>query len=252
MRAGVVLVAAIALVAACGTPSVAPSGSPAPTGSADVPSIPQLEPGMVGITCGDEIVFHPALLEQEGRAETDPDPAAQALRDYLAAPEGPELPRSGWVRVAQTGSKVQFVAPDPAGGYAVVGFFVHQGGWTLDLAGGCRPEVALPGGVSRATWRLDPGFPAPAAGDRTIHVLINEVACASGTSPEGRVVAPAVAVSERAVTIAILVRTRPGANECPGNPEFAMAIDLPEPLGGRPLFDGAVFPPAGPVTTTTP
>jgi hypothetical protein len=51
-----------------------------------------------------------------------------------------------------------------------------------------------------------------------------------------------------AVTIAIVVRNRPGNQNCPGNPDFALEVELPEPLEGRPLFDGAVFPPTGPIT----
>jgi hypothetical protein len=40
------------------------------------------------------------------------------------------------------------------------------------------------------------------------------------------------------------VTERPGGQDCPGNPDFAMVVDLPEPLGGRPLLDGGTFPPS--------
>ena len=217
----------------CGAaPTEPPSHTPAT-------AAPTLE-----VTCGDGHVFAAALLEHAGRAQDEPDPAAAALRAWLASPEGREAPRTGWVRVGATGDRVQFVARRPdEGGLAVVGFSAHQGAWTLALSGECSPEVALPDGVSRADWRLDPGFPRPDASDRQIHVLLTERACASGEPPKGRVEPPIVVPTERAIVVSIRVRSRPGAQFCPGNPEFALAVDLPEPLGQRLLLDGGVYPP---------
>jgi len=237
-RLSLVLAAVLAL-AGCGSVDVPPpSASPSLEPTGELP----LDPGVLGLTCGDGLVFHPALLAVPGHAETDPDAAAEALRTHVAGL--PALPRSGWVRVAQLADKAQFVAPDLDGeGWVVVGFVTRQGNWRVDLAGECQPEVVPPAGVNRAEWRLDPAFPPPAVGDRQIHVLINEQACASGQSPEGRVLPPIVAQSQTAVTIAILVTSRPGGQDCPANPDFAMRVELPEPLGGRTLLDGAVFPP---------
>jgi hypothetical protein len=232
------LVFAALVLASCGT---AEPPSPSVSPSAELP----LDPAVLGLTCGDNHVFHPSLLGVPGQAENDPDPAAAALRaEIVASTEELRLPRSGWVRVAQLADRVQFVARDGDGdGWFVVGLRVTNGGWSLDLKGECQPEVVLPAGVGRAEWRLDPAFPPPAVGDRQIHVLINELACASGQSPEGRVLPPMIAPSQTAMTIAILVAGRPGGQDCPGNPDFAMVVDLPEPLGGRVLLDGAVFPP---------
>jgi hypothetical protein len=230
------LVFAAALVfAGCGALE-APSLSPSP--SAELP----LEPTVLGLTCGEGLVFHPALLEVPGHAETDPDAAAEALRSHLIA--SPSMPRSGWIRVAHRADKAQFVTRDVDGdGWVVIGVGALQGRWSADFIAECHPEIVPPAGVNRAEWRLDPGFPPPAAGDRQIHVLINELACASGRSPEGRVLPPIIAPSETAITIAILVTSRPGGQDCPGNPDFAMTVQLPDPLGGRTLLDGAVFPP---------
>jgi hypothetical protein len=221
--------------------SVAPSIEPSAEPSVALP----IDPGVAGLTCGDGLVFHPSLLAEPGHAETDPDAAADALRVEIDGSASElMLPRSGWVRVAQLADRVQFVAPDGGGdGWFVAGFLVRDGRWTLDLMGECQPEVVLPAGVSRAEWRLDPAFPPPAADDRQIHVLINELACASGQSPQGRVLPPIVASGPTAVTIAILVTNRPGGQDCLGNPDFPVVVDLPEPLGGRQLLDGAVFPP---------
>jgi len=236
-----IVFAAVLALAGCGSLDVPlPSASPSVERTGELP----LDPGVLGLTCADGLVFHPALLESPGHAETDPDAAAEALRVYIAEIGFATHPRGGWVRTGQTADKAQFIAQDPDGDrWFVVGFHTRQGNWRLDLAAKCQPEIVPPAGVNRAEWRLDPGFPPPGVGDRTIHVLINERACASGQSPEGRVLPPIVAPGQTAMTIAILVTSRPGGQECPGNPDFAMTVDLPEPLGGRPLLDGGVFPP---------
>lgn len=236
------LVFAVAVVlAGCGSVDVPPpSVSPSLEPTGELP----LDPGILGLTCSDNLIFHPALLQAPGHAETDPDAAAQALRVYIAEIGFATHPRSGWVRTAQTADRAQFIAQDPDGDrWFVLGFVTRQGNWRIDLAGKCQPEIVPPAGVNRAEWRLDPAFPAPAVGDQQVHVLIHEQACASGQSPEGRVLPPIVASSPTAMTIAILVTSRPGDQDCPGNPEFALTVDLPEPLGGRTLLDGAVFPP---------
>ena len=236
------LLFALALVlVGCDSASPSLSASPPVEPSADVP----LDPGVLGLTCGDDIAFHPGMLGVAGRAETDPDAAAEALRAAImsrGAPRG--IPVSGWIRVVQVADRVLFLAPmadEP--GFAAVGLRLRDGVWHADLDGRCQPEVVLPAGVSRAEWRLDPAFPPPAAGDRQIHVLIHEQACANGRPPVGRVLPPLVTPSETAMTIAILVTNVPGGADCPGNPEFAITVDLPQPLGGRPLLDGGVFPP---------
>jgi hypothetical protein len=232
------------IVAGCGNAAVPSSpASPSVDPSVELP----LDPGVLGVSCGDDgLVFHPALLRVAGHAETEPDAAAAALRAEILGVR--RIPDRGWVRVANLADRVLFVAPEVDGqGYTALGFELRDGAWKLDVAGSCEPRVVAPAGVNLAAWRLDPAFPSPAAGDRLIRILITEQACASGRSPEGRVQPPIVVRSETAMTITILVTQRPGNRDCPGNPEFPVAVELPEPLGGRPLFDGGTFPPTGPI-----
>jgi hypothetical protein len=245
MRRRAVILAAALVLAGCGADSPSRSGSLLPGPSVE-PSVElPLDPGVLGLKCGSDLAFHPSLLAAAGHAESDPDAAAEALRvEITGSASELNLPRAGWIRVAQLADKVQFVAPNRNGnGWLVVGLILREGRWSLDLMGECQPEVVLPAGVTRAEWRLDPAFPPPALGDRVIHVLITEQACANGRPPVGRVLPPLMTPSQTAMTIAILVTLTPGGADCPGNPEFAVTIDLPEPLGGRTLLDGAVFPP---------
>ncbi len=233
--------AGVLVLAGCGSSDVPSS---APPSLEPTPGLP-LDPAILGLTCGGTSAFHPALLGAPGHAQDDPDAAAAALRvEITGSATELGLPRDGWVRIAQLADKVQFVAPDGDGdGWFVVGLMARDGRWILDVMGECQPEVVLPAGVGRADWRLDPAFPPPAAGDRSLHVLIHEQACANGQPPVGRVLPPLVTPSETAMTIAILVTNVPGGADCPGNPDFAMTVELPEPLGGRALLDGGVYPP---------
>ena len=242
MKGRSLVLAAALMVAACGATNVAPpSAPPSVEPSNDLP----LDPGVLPLTCGDGHVFHPGLLDVPGSAETDPDAAAAALRVAIVRRQ---LPASGWSRVVQVADRVLFLARRADGpAFNAVGLQLRDGVWRPELDGRCEPEVVIPPGVSRAELRLDPAFPPPGLADRAVRVLITERACASGQSPEGRVLPPIVSPREQAITLTILVTTRPGDRDCPGNPEFAMVIDLPEPLGDRPLFDGATYPPTGPV-----
>ena len=105
------------------------------------------------------------------------------------------------------------------------------------------PADQVEGRVGPAAWWVDPTAPAPEPDATTISALIRERACASGRSPEGRVIAPTIFSSEDAVLVSVFVRQPAGAQDCPGNPEFPLEITLPEPLGDRRLLDGSELPP---------
>jgi hypothetical protein len=105
------------------------------------------------------------------------------------------------------------------------------------------PETEIEGRVGPAAWWVDPtAAPLPPTAT-SVPALIRERACASGQSPEGRVVDPAVFSSENAVLVTVWVRHRTGGQDCPGNPAFPMEIRLPDALGDRTLLDGSTIPP---------
>jgi hypothetical protein len=208
-------------------------------------TVPPLDPDTVGLTCGDDVVFHPALLTAGGGAELDPDPAAEALRQEIAAsPPEAGLPVNGWIRVAQLATRARFVARGPSDtGWVQYGAALRDGQWQLELVGQCRLQPFAPEGVTVGVWWLDPAAPPPGPEAARVSILLNELACSSGASPEGRVLPPAIVEAETTLTVTILIRRRPGGNDCQGTSPFAMTIDLPEPIGGRRLLDGGVYPP---------
>ncbi|HET9347173.1 MAG TPA: hypothetical protein VFO05_15890 [Candidatus Limnocylindrales bacterium] len=109
------------------------------------------------------------------------------------------------------------------------------------IAGVDDPAAAIEGRVGPAAWWVDPAAGPLDPATTTIPALIRERECASGQSPEGRVVDPAVFASEDAFLVNVWVRIAPG--DCPSNPEFPIEISLPEPLGDRQLLDGSEIPP---------
>ncbi len=74
---------------------------------------------------------------------------------------------------------------------------------------------------------------------------MTETACASGQSAIDRLAPAYVVASPYQIDITIGVHTRPGAQECPGNPPVAVEIDLGTPIGDRPLVDPNAPPPNG-------
>lgn len=104
------------------------------------------------------------------------------------------------------------------------------------------PEADVSAAAGPASWWVDPSAP-PAADATSIRALIRERACASGRSPEGRVVEPQVFAAPDALLITVWVRTLAGGRDCQGNPEFPLEIQLAEPLGERRLLDGSEIPP---------
>lgn len=111
---------------------------------------------------------------------------------------------------------------------------------------GCFPRIA---DVGVASWWVDPASGALSAETTVVPALLIERACASGQSPDGRVLEPVIEYGVDAVVVTISVTRRVGGQDCPGNPEFPLTITLREPLGERALLDGGSTPPRDATTT---
>ena len=265
-----VLVLAALLLTGCGMPSPTVT-SPSPAGqtpvtaatsasaSAPAPSVSgpsaspaaelSIDPGWrrkPAVTCDTpELAFPPDALDQRMGAEADPDPAAAALRAFLAELGAPEMPypSTGWRRVLETATSVVFLASTDGDLGLVVVAFRRTTAWMLDAAGPCQLRVVFPIGLGAASWELDPAA-RPAPGDRFVRVRASELACASGAFPGGRMQPPIVLYGTDRITITLSVRTRPGGQDCQGNPVVSLTVPLREPIGLRRLQDGSTYPPA--------
>jgi hypothetical protein len=113
----------------------------------------------------------------------------------------------------------------------------------ISISGAAVPDAEVEGRASPASWWVDPAGPPPGPDSTSISALIMEKVCASGMSPEGRVLSPQIFSADDAILITIWVRRRPGGQDCQGNPVFPVAITLNEPIGDRHLLDGSEIPP---------
>ncbi len=216
-----------------------PTDAPSPTSSVAGPDLV----GRLGCGQGSEIDVAADVLRQPAEAELAQTVEAQALRAFVTTPDATQMgyPTLGWRVAGTSATRIDFLAPGRNGWYYVsVEDIEDQGGWQAWEYGRCDLQVVLPEGIGFASWALGPDPPAPDATGLT--VLATEVACASGKPMAGRLLAPIVLYAPEAVTIAIVVRQRPGVQECQGNSPEPVLVDLSEPLGGRALFDGSSYP----------
>lgn len=125
----------------------------------------------------------------------------------------------------------------------------------------CRLMATSPPSLNTASWKLKGRSVDP--GSKSLDILVQEWACASGYPPVGRVVPPDVRFHEDSVVI--VAQTFPmsrtwEANErnrgadaastagytyvdCQGAPPAPYKVKLLYRLGDRALYDGGVFPP---------
>ncbi|MEX2011316.1 MAG: hypothetical protein WEF51_03650, partial [Chloroflexota bacterium] len=240
MAIGLLVVAA--LLAGC---ALVPTQGPAVPPAVDLPA--------VALTCGDDHVFGPQALTAVGEAHLAVDAPGDALRAFLATPEGAAFGTSSWVRTSETADRVQFIGRRPNdAGWLVVGFRVRNGNWELDLAAECKPRVVLGGGLGPADWWIDPAAPRPGPDATEFDVLVLERACAGGQSSDGRIAPPFVLYEADAVVLTFGVVLKPGGQRCPGHPPGSYHVTLDEPIGDRWLLDGGVFPPRDATTAPSP
>ena len=260
---GLAVVVAVAL-AACNQAQVPSPGtqtavaSPAPDASNAAPSAasppaapPSIDPALaqgVTLTCGDGEAFPAETIVGAGGAEGELEAASLALRQILSSPDGSELglPQAGWHRAVRTATRALFVAPATAAGagpWVMVSLNGGPTGWSFDAGGECHLAVALPDGIGSASWWLDPAAGPPPVDATFVAAFVRERECASGKTPDGRVLAPAIFYGETSISVMFAIRKRPGPQDCPANPPLAITLNLTEATGGRTLLDGGEFPP---------
>jgi hypothetical protein len=246
-RSIALLVACLAVAACAGPPA-----TDSPT-DARASATPDAAPADIAYAC-ETFPFDPAILSQPSADELADDAVAGTLRAHLAKP-GPDfdfLPDQGWHLVGADGHQAEFVAAGGDDGPFTVTLTNEPGGWRVSGWGGCTPRVALANGLGPAEWTLVPNEPRPVAETRVFDAMVGELSCASGRSPEGRVVGPQFAKSDQMILVIFAVRMLPGGQDCPGAPSARVTVDLGEPLGDRRLLDGGRFPPADPEPVAPP
>lgn len=167
------------------------------------------------------------------------------LDDWLANPGGENWPPEGWVLLHADEERASFIQASDDGVW-YIGAEMGANGWIWASAGGaerCDVRLMPPPGVGEVEWVLDPDAPVPDASSTEIRVLATERGCATGHEMGDRLLGPQVVETDDAVLIAFGVITKPGDQECPGNPSTPVVVELAAPLGDREIRDGMLIAP---------
>jgi hypothetical protein len=206
-----------------------------------------LEPGQVRLTavregedlglftCGrrpfpaDAIDGFPIDIESDGDEYRT---LREALNMYLEVYG--DLSRLGWILAEKDEYGATFLA-DRGETWLEAPVFAGRNGWVPGTIDYCAPRPLTGSDGGAAALYLDPAFPEPGPQATEIHVLVEEQACSSGSSPADRLLPPTARFTGDSVTLKVLVRGVGGPAACPGNPRLPVVIELPEPLGDRAL-----------------
>ncbi len=113
---------------------------------------------------------------------------------------------------------------------------VSSGPHTVPPAATTFPST--PSTIQFGRWEL-PHFAHPGRDATEIQVTVFEKACASGHSPDGRILEPFVAYDSDSVWIAFGIWSLPGVQSCGRGPGVSYTVHLRQPLGRRQIHDGA-------------
>lgn len=165
---------------------------------------------------------------------------SEAIRSFLSSDEGRHWPQADWLILRETRDEVLVVHQD-VDGLAFMSVRSDGGPWMWAGSQGgapCPLYYRVPEGLHAVDWRLHPEA-APDAAATTLEVLVNEQECVNGQEIGDRLRGPQVVMTERAVRIAFAAEPPPGdAFDCPSNPDSAVTVELPAPLGDREIIEG--------------
>ena len=174
-----------------------------------------------------------------------------AARGFLDDAEGQFWPQDDWQILHETAGIVLLVhitRTDAAGAPLDETRVAHMtiektdGEWRWGGAssgGPCPLRTTIPAQLNTVDWRLDPAWEPLTPASTRIGVLVTERECVSGQAVGDRLLGPEVVMTQNAVLIAFAADPPPGDfQNCPSNPEQAIVVELPKPLGDREVQDG--------------
>lgn len=230
----------LALVVAC-TSNISTEVDDLTTQELDIivpPSTDGSFPPELWISCGQAARFQVSDLEQITPVEPDSD-LAKAMEPFLLGEEGQFWPQDDWLVLRNAPEQAVIVNHQDDMTYAFMELSQVDGTWTWSGAtsGSCSLQYAVPDGLGRVNWRLDP-TEQPNPESTQLRMLLSEEACASGQEIGDRLRGPQVEVTENSVWIAFAAVSLSGAQTCPSNPEISVIVELPEALGTREIIGG--------------
>ena len=216
---------------------------PPPTGTLDL--IPDLDAEDPLVICrGISPAPYSRLVDPPPLDHID-HPAVEALRAEIESQGGEPMPAGRWVVISISDDLATFAALSPDSfGYAEFERRGERWVWSgMGSGSTCEPTIALPEDLNRVEVRLDPDSP-PDPDSTLVHLLVTEVACASGREMGEALQGPQVVETDTEVLVAFAaVPPAERTVNCQGNPSSPVTIELTRPLGDRAIYDGLYVPP---------
>jgi len=174
---------------------------------------------------------------------------AQPTRLLRPKPKPPPIETAekltGWRELARAEDEVLYGRGRPPQLLTVAVRRGQLSKWAPLGASNSRPLRAIRDGVRASSWRLDPTF-ALSPELTALHILVTEQTMATGTPVEDRLLTPDLYLGSERVVLRVYVQPLEGYIGRTSRHETPVIVALPEPLGRRPVLDGALYePPLG-------
>lgn len=206
-------------------------------------------PSDVELGCPNGPTFPASALDEiRPLAGAGLDEVETAIRDFLDTGEGAYWPQDDWQILHQTDDSVLLMHHGGLADASSENTFAFQtvervdGGWKWSGAStgaSCPLRTTIPAGLNTVEWRVDPAADPLTPDSTRVELLVTERECVSGRAMGDRLLGPEVVATDNAVFIAFAAEPPPGdTQDCPGNPEQPVVVELAEPLGNRVVSDG--------------
>lgn len=208
-------------------------------------------PGGVELGCPSGPTFPASALDEiRPLAGAGLDEIATAIRGFLDSEEGLYWPQGNWQILHETDDTVLLVyqggdgsdssADESSLAFQTVERVDGEWRWAGSSSGGsCPLRTSLPEGLNAVEWRIDPAADPLTPDSTRVELLVTERECASGQAMGERLLGPEIVTTEKAVLIAFAAEPPPGDfQDCQGNPEQSVVVDMAGPLGNRVISDG--------------
>ncbi len=255
MRRSILLAAAVlsAVLSACGTATTAGDAPGASSAADDAPFV--VADGEVMVSCGGDGAGWPPSVMTEGLQGVLTDDEARGifqgiLSDPMTGEEAalslfPDGVDVDWRVLHEDDNSLtiglgRWTEQGPTGeNTRILGLAREGNAWRADGWAGCQLSPVLKEGNS---WAEVTGYKGDAESAR-LTAQVSERECTSGRDPGPFLHEPFVVETNEKVTIYWTSEPPKGGGDCQGNPAVDRVVELHQPLGTRPVFDGFSYPP---------
>jgi hypothetical protein len=181
-----------------------------------------------------------ALLVQIDRGRQQAQPTRLFRPKQKPPPMETSDKLSGWRELASEDGEVLFARGRPPRLLTVAAKRGLLNKWSSLGASNSRPLRATRDRIRASSWRLDPSFELTPE-QNELRILVTEQTMATGTPVAERLLTPELYLDESEVLVRVYVEPLEGYIGRTARYETPVIIELPEPLAGRTVTDGALY-----------